>query len=125
MGASNRENKIKPEKKQIAEAKNVKELKETIWQSESDVPGDYPYVLPDYKLKFKHIGTEKQLFLDNYILDYLVGVERKLEKPTKHNTPILESSELPWEGELHYSTVIFEEETGRFRMWYSASLTDD
>ena len=43
----------------------------------------YPYFSPDYKLPFTHIGTEKQLFLDNFILEYLDGVERVIGKPRK------------------------------------------
>ena len=34
----------------------------------------YPYFPPDYEIPFLHIGTERQLFVDNFILDHLDGV---------------------------------------------------
>ena len=41
-------------------------------------PLAYPYFSPDYKLPFLHIGTERQVFLDNFILEHLEDVERVL-----------------------------------------------
>ena len=34
----------------------------------------HPYITPTYSLLFPHIGTQRQLFLDNFMLDKLEGV---------------------------------------------------
>ena len=56
-----------------------------------------PIFRPDYEVPFPHIGTDRQLFLDNYILDHLDGVRREICAPTKSPEPLLSWSDLPWE----------------------------
>ncbi len=80
---------------------------------------------PDYKLPFIHIGTEKQLFLDNYILGYLDNVEREVIRPQKTEKPLIEYEELPWEqygimGQV--DGAIKDPDDGLFKMWYQQSL---
>ena len=91
-------------------------------------PMTYPYFSPDYKLPFTHIGAEKQLFLDNFMLDHLDGVERVIIKPTKHPRPLLERSGLPWE-EVSFNpivtTALQDPDDHKFKMWYCQTLTGD
>lgn len=49
----------------------------------------YPYIPPDYEVPFLHIGTQKQLLLDNFVLDHLDGVKRVFPKPDRPAEPII------------------------------------
>ncbi len=61
----------------------------------------YPYFPPDYTVPFLHIGTQKQLFLDNFILDHLTDVARHFPKPDRPETPVFRVGDLPWEARRH------------------------
>ncbi|MDA2926388.1 hypothetical protein MYX78_03995, partial [Acidobacteria bacterium AH-259-G07] len=65
------------------------------------------------------IGTTKQLFIDDYIIQSLSHAKRVLNPAVKHpDNPILEADR-PWEG--HYvglNQIIYDEDKGLFRMWY-------
>ena len=79
----------------------------------------YPYIVPPYELPFLHIGAERQLFLDNFILDHLDGVERQLPAPAKRT--LLEFTDLPWERSQWnpgVSGVALDPDDGLFKMWY-------
>ena len=87
----------------------------------------YPYIPPDYQISFLHIGTEKQLFLDNFILDRLDGVERVFPKPDRPEQPIIDPMETPWERNApkgyfeHWAFVVaalHDPDDGGFKMWY-------
>ena len=59
-----------PERKRPFEALDLQhKIDETVAGRRPPEPLAYPYFSPDYKLPFTHIGTEKQLFLDNFILE--------------------------------------------------------
>ena len=69
------------------------------------------------------IGSTKQLFLDNYIIDDMQGVARKLHRPVRYgDNPVLRPDR-PWERKAQgvYTsggTVFFDEEDKIFKMWY-------
>lgn len=65
------------------------------------------------------VGTSKQLFIDDLIVDETRGVTRTLNQPAKYvGNPIM-IPVYPWEGRLTlYGTVWRDAEEGRFRMWY-------
>lgn len=68
------------------------------------------------------IGSQKQLFFDDYLIESITGVEQTLNPATKvqHN-PVIRPDR-PWEGNsLHYGCVFYDETQGLFRMWYTAS----
>ena len=56
-----------------------------------------------------HIGTERQLFLDDLLIEDFDGVEVVMQRPVKPTAPVLEGTE-PWEpgvasiigNSLHY-----------------------
>ena len=68
------------------------------------------------------IGSQKQLFLDDYLIESMTGVQRTLNPATKaRNNPVIRPDR-PWEGNnLHYGCVFYDEEQGLFRLWYTAS----
>jgi len=70
-----------PEKKSPTEPLDVQRKIEDIMTGKRAIDILYPYIPPDYKIPFLHIGTEKQLFLDNFILDHMEGVQRVFPKP--------------------------------------------
>jgi hypothetical protein len=91
------------------------------------VDASYPYIFPDYALPFLHIGTEKQLFLDNFILDHLDGMTRVFRTPARPERPVLEVGDLPWENHFNPTptAAIHDPDDGKFKLWYVQSLTGD
>ena len=85
----------------------------------------YPYFPPDYEIPFLHIGTERQLFLDNSILDHLEDVERVFPQPVRPEEPLLTSGELPWEPFPNPwpAAALHDPEEGKFKLWYAQSLS--
>jgi hypothetical protein len=65
------------------------------------------------------IGTDRQLFVDDYWIAESRGVERRLHPPVRREAAI--SAEHPWDSSITaYNTVVLDD--GRYRMWYR---TDD
>lgn len=56
------------------------------------------------------IGSQKQLFLDDYLIESMTGVERTLNPATKvQRNPVI-CPDRPWEGNnLHYGCVFYDE----------------
>ena len=73
-----------PEARSETEWVDAQRMMEETWAGERPVdPRTFPYFNPPYRLPFKHIGMQKQLFLDNYILDELIEVQRVIVQPQK------------------------------------------
>ena len=76
------------------------------------------------------VGTTRQLFLDDRVVERVDGVERRLHRPRRSaQNPILEP-EHPWElsgGGIHLygGTVLYDEEDRVFKMWYRTSTEPD
>ena len=87
----------------------------------------YPYFPPDYEVPFLHIGTQRQLFVDNFILDHLDGVERVFPAPERPADPVLDVGDLPWEARCspHPSAALQDPDSGKFKLWYVQPLGDD
>ena len=89
-------------------------------------PRTYPYFNPPYRIPFKHIGTQKQLFLDNYILDDLIDTERIVPRPGKAESLLIQYDDLPWER-YHFTCVpaaaLYDPDDGLFKMWYKTLLS--
>ena len=86
-----------PDTKSPTETLDIQQKTEDIWSGQRPVDKHYPYISPDYDIPFLHIGTERQLFLDNFILDHLDGIEREVVAPTQTDPPLLTWTNLPWE----------------------------
>ena len=64
-----------------------------------------------------HIGTDRQLFVDDLWIDTAAGVQRVLHEPVRREVAL--EPEHPWEtGGLSYLTAFFDE--GKIRGWYRA-----
>ena len=65
------------------------------------------------------VGTRKQLFIDDLVIDETVGVVRTLNQPAKYvGNPVMIPL-YPWEGRIElYGTVIWDAKSGQYRMWY-------
>jgi len=117
-----------PEPKSRSEQLDIKQKTEAIFSGSRPVDRDYPYIPPDYKVHFPHIGTDRQLFLDNFILDHLNGVKRELSAPQKAPEPLLSFTDLPWERvQFNPGTagVVHDPDDGLFKMWYWQGLANE
>lgn len=64
----------------------------------------------------------KQLFIDNYVIGEMQGVEKRLHQPVKHPQNPLVRRDKPWEEKLSspygYGTVVRDERDGQYKIWY-------
>src|SRR5687768_7460251 len=87
-----------PERKSPSEMLDLQRKADDFLARRRPLEAIYPYIAPDYQIPFLHIGTERQLFLDNFMLDHLDGVERIILQPTRPERGVLEIGDLPWEN---------------------------
>ena len=66
------------------------------------------------------IGSAKQLFLDDYLIESMSGVKQGLNQAVKvNNNPVI-TAERPWEGNnVRPLEVCYEEDEGLFKMVYT------
>jgi hypothetical protein len=73
------------------------------------------------------IGSTRQLFLDDYVIDRMQNVVRRLHRPVRYPGNPLIAADKPWEApavgsgsgvSLFGGAVIFDEEERLFKMWY-------
>jgi hypothetical protein len=66
------------------------------------------------------IGRERQLFLDNYLVEETKNIEFHVNKVEKYKgNPVLKP-DTPWENDVHlFGTVVFDQKEG-YKMWYFA-----
>lgn len=66
------------------------------------------------------IGSERQLFLDDTLIDVMERVSRCVNQPDKHpQNPIFEA-ECAWEANrILYSDVVFDRDEEIYKLWYS------
>lgn len=75
-------------------------------------PGD-PIIVS--QLKRPHIGTRRELFVDDFLADQMEDVSFKLHHPTPRE--IVFEADKPWEGGLSGYVTVFQDE-GKYRMYY-------
>ena len=74
-----------------------------------------------------NIGSTKQLFLDDHVVDSLDNVARQFHRPVRcGDSPVIQADR-PWERGgggvyLFGGSVMYDEEDGHFKMWYRTSL---
>ena len=68
------------------------------------------------------IGNRKQLFIDDYMIQSLSDARQVLNPATKSAKNPVVRPDRPWEGRLSpISKVLYDEEEGLFKMWYSTT----
>ena len=67
------------------------------------------------------LDQEAELFVDDVNIRFASGVNQTLHQAEKLTNPVIRP-EKPWEsnGTYLYGTVLRDEQTGKFRMWYSS-----
>ncbi len=77
---------------------------------------------------YRHVGTQKQFFVDDFIIEEMDGLRRVLNQPVKYEgNPVLHCDQ-PWEQGLRtsqYGSVIYDTEQGLFKMWYGVRSYDE
>ncbi|MDA0282879.1 MAG: HEAT repeat domain-containing protein, partial [Planctomycetota bacterium] len=66
-------------------------------------------------------GSNKQLFIDDFVVDDMSGLKRRLHPFKKHERNPVFQAQVPWEegwADPFMSTVIYDAEQRCFRMWY-------
>jgi hypothetical protein len=80
----------------------------------------FPQVVTDWPVK---IDSRRQLFVDDYLIASMEGLQRRYHQPSKHPRNPLLVRDRPWEGaHIWVGTVLRDEPTGRFRMWYADGI---
>ena len=66
------------------------------------------------------IGSEEQLFLDDYIIEHVENITRCLNPAEKHPAGPVLKPDKKWEGirALLFGRVIYDDEENIFKMWY-------
>lgn len=65
------------------------------------------------------VGTETVLLLDSATVEDRWGVRRALNQPIKDpRNPVL-MPDMPWEDQIGQPNVLYDEEAGLWRMWYT------
>ena len=70
------------------------------------------------------VGSRKQFFIDDHLIESSQGISRRLQQPTKHpQNPVLAGmpkDDPLWESDMdiYFPSVIFDREAGLFKMWY-------
>ncbi len=69
------------------------------------------------------LSSHAQLFLDDFLVDSMENLQRTIVTPEKHPANPLIVQDKPWESRFLeiYGTVLYEEDSGRFRCWYLGS----
>lgn len=67
------------------------------------------------------VGTEPVLLIDRATIEDRWGVRRVLNEPIKDPRNPLLMSDMPWEGNISASSVLYDEHDRLWRMWYTAN----
>ena len=79
---------------------------------------------------YRYVGTQKQLFVDDFIIEEMQNLKRALNQPVKYERNPVLSCDQPWEQEdglrLNlYGSVLYDEEESIFKMWYDLEYYDN
>ena len=76
----------------------------------------YPVDMADWPMQ---ITSERQLFLDDYLIAECAGLVRRLHHPVPHaDNPLLRLHDKRWETGFGHSLFVLQSEQG-YRMWYN------
>ena len=75
-----------------------------------------------------HIGNTRQLFLDDFAIGSMENLTRVLHYPQRHSgNPILTGTQSweKWVIGVNGRSVLYDQESQEFRMWYGGYLIDE
>ena len=62
---------------------------------------------------------QRQLFIDDYLIERIDGLRRVVNQPKKHPENPLIRPDMPWESRAQaFGAALFDDERGIFRFWY-------
>ena len=64
------------------------------------------------------VGTTRQLFIDDHLIEETRGIKKTLHQPAKYAGNPLMYPLYPWEGRLELYGTVWRDESGDWRMWY-------
>lgn len=65
-------------------------------------------------------GGYRQLFIDNVVIEHMDNLKKTLHQPERDpGNPVIKP-DCPWEDEVGYTNVIYDEEEACFKAWYGA-----
>lgn len=73
-------------------------------------------------LEVRNIGSRRELFVDDWLIDTLQGVSLRLHHPAPQEIAL--AFDRAWEGPVSYDQVVMLED-GRYRLWYRGGGDDD
>jgi len=80
----------------------------------------FPVDVSDWPLK---IDSRRQLFVDDFLIASMDGLEREWHQPVKHPANPIMRSKLPWEaGGIIPLEIRYHAKTGKFRLWYTTRI---
>ena len=77
------------------------------------------------------VGSQRQLFIDDYVIESISGASKTLNQPTKHSAnPLLSyvpKGEPTWDADMpiSFSSVLYDEREQLFKLWYSLHSRGD
>jgi hypothetical protein len=77
--------------------------------------------------KVRHIGSMRQLFIDDYMIESMKSLKRNFHAARKHPKPVVVPDQ-PWEAVdpktpcvyVGFGDVIWDEEAKQYKMWYTS-----
>jgi len=66
-----------------------------------------------------NLGSDRQLFIDEYVIDEIQGLTRTLNQPQKYAGNPIMAPLYPWEGSLWLYGDVVRDSDGGWRMWYT------
>ena len=70
------------------------------------------------------VGTVEQLLIDDYIVEDVWDVRRRVCQPLRHPMNPVLSADQPWEDNIYPWRVIYDERDGIYRMYYQVMNVD-
>ena len=68
------------------------------------------------------IGSDRQLFLDDTLVDRMEGLALRQHEPALREVAL--RLDRPWEGEVSWCPVVLKDD-GRYRMWYRSETAGE
>jgi len=88
---------------------------EQYWKLESRLEGKQVGVPTESII----IKGNRQLFIDNYVVEHMDNLVKRLHQPVRHDDNPVIRVDRPWERTVGYATILHDEQDGCFKAWYA------